>query len=328
LHALILAALGNGAEVLTFVLHPIQGRVEGVSKTVLVVGSMASAMVFACVAALLTATPGAGKPRTVTLVGAGDIAGCNFKADRKTARLLGRIPGTVFTLGDNAYQNGTRKQFRNCYDPTWGKYKKRTRPTAGNHDYHTSGAEPYFDYFGWRAGKPGRGYYSYELGSWHIVALNSNCKELGGCGRRSAQGRWLKSDLDRHDAKCTLAYFHEPLFASGNVLDTHKVRSFWNKLYNHQADVILSGHAHRYERFARITPSGERSSARGIRQFIVGTGGAPDEFQQGPDDPRVQAKKVGAPGVLKLDLGSGFYHWKFVPVAGRNYTDSGRARCH
>jgi hypothetical protein len=298
------------------------------SKTGLVIGSMASAMVLACMAALLTSTPGGGKPRTVTLVGAGDIAGCNFKADRKTARLVGKIEGTVFTLGDNAYQNGTRKQFRNCYDPTWGKYKKRTRPTAGNHEYRTSGAKPYFDYFGWRAGKPTRGYYSYDKGSWHIVALNSNCKEVGGCGRRSAQGRWLKSDLDRHEAKCTLAYFHEPLFASGYIRNTHKVRSFWNKLYNHQADVIVSGHAHRYERFARITPSGERSSARGIRQFIVGTGGAPGEPQEGPDDPRVQAKKVGAPGVLKLELGSGFYQWKFVPVVGRNYTDSGRARCH
>jgi acid phosphatase type 7 len=298
------------------------------SKSILVVGAMASAMLLAFMATLLTAPPGGGKTRTVTLVGAGDIAGCNFKADRKTARLVGKIEGTVFTLGDNTYQHGTRKQFRNCYDPTWGKYKKRTRPTAGNHDYHTSVAKPYFDYFGWRAGKPSRGYYSYDRGSWHIVALNSNCKEVGGCGRRSAQGRWLKSDLDRHEAKCTLAYFHEPLFASGNVRNTHKVRSFWNKLYNHQADVILSGHAYRYERYARITLSGERSSARGIRQFIVGTGGAPGEFQRGPDDPRVQAKKVGAPGVLKLELGAGFYRWKFVPVVGRNYTDSGRARCH
>ena len=160
------------------------------------------------------------------------------------------------------------------------------------------------------------------------MALNSNCKEVGGCGRRSAQGHWLRRDLDRHRARCTLAYFHHPLYASGRGLDTPKVRSFWKKLYNHHAEVILSGHAHRYERFARITPSGKRSSARGIRQFIVGTGGAPGGSQHGPNEPRVQAKKIGAPGVLKLELGSGFYHWKFVPVVGRNYTDSGRARCH
>src|ERR671910_433174 len=125
---------------------------EGMSKSVLVVGAMASAMVLACMAALLTAVPGASQARTVTLVGAGDIAGCDFNADRKTARLLGRIPGTVFTLGDNVYPDGTSKQFRDCYDPTWGKYKRRTRPSVGNHEYHTAGAKPYFDYFGWRAG--------------------------------------------------------------------------------------------------------------------------------------------------------------------------------
>jgi acid phosphatase type 7 len=301
---------------------------EGMSKSVLVVGAMASAMVLACMAALLTAVPGVGKPRTVTLVGAGDIAGCDFKTDRKTARLLGRIPGTVFTLGDNVYPEGTRKQFRDCYNPTWGKYKKRTRPSLGDQDYKTSGAKPYFDYFGWRAGKPSRGYYSYDLGSWHIVALNSNCKEVGGCDWRSAQGRWLRRDLAQHPVRCTLAYFHHPLYASGTGYDSPKVKPFWYMLYNHHADVILNGNTHRYERFARITPSGARSSARGIRQFIVGTGGAPGGSQKGPDEPRVQAKKVDAPGVLKLGLGSGFYHWRFVPVAGRNYTDSGRARCH
>jgi hypothetical protein len=160
------------------------------------------------------------------------------------------------------------------------------------------------------------------------VVLNSNCKEVGGCKWKSAQGRWLRTDLANHRARCTLAYFHHPLYASGRGEESLKVKPFWHILYNHHADVILSGHAHRYERFARIKPSGERSSSRGIRQFIVGTGGAKREFQQGPDEPRVQAKKVGAPGVLKLDLGSGFYRWKFVPVAGRNYTDSGRARCH
>jgi acid phosphatase type 7 len=301
---------------------------EGMSKTVLVVGSMAAAMLLACMASVLTAVPSSGKQRTVTLVGAGDIAGCDFKADRKTARLLGRIQGTVFTLGDNVYPAGTRAQFRDCYGPTWGKYKKRTRPTAGDQDYATSGAKPYFDYFEWRAGKPSRGYYSYDRGTWHIVALNSNCIEVGGCDWRSAQGLWLRRDLAHHQAKCTLAYFQHPLYASGNGYDSPKVKPFWHTLYNHHAEVILNGDAHRYERFARITPSGKRSSARGIRQFIVGTGGAPGGSQKGPDEPRVQAKKVDAPGVLKLELGKGFYRWKFVPVVGRNYTDSGRARCH
>jgi acid phosphatase type 7 len=149
-----------------------------------------------------------------------------------------------------------------------------------------------------------------------------------GNGAGSAQGHWLRRDLDRHRARCTLAYFHHPLYASGSGYDSPEVKPFWHILYNHHAEVILNGHAHRYERFARIKPSGARSLAKGIRQFIVGTGGAPGEFQHGSDEPRVQAKKIGAPGVLKLELGSGFYHWKFVPVAGRNYTDSGRARCH
>jgi acid phosphatase type 7 len=301
---------------------------EGLSKIVLAVGSMASVMLLACMAAALTATPSDGHPRTVTLVGAGDIAGCDFKHDSKTARLLGKIPGTVFTLGDNAYSEGTSKQFRNCYDPTWGTYKKRTRPSVGNREYDTSGGKPYFDYFGWPAGEPSRGYYSYDRGAWHIVALNSNCKEIGGCEWRSAQGHWLRTDLAHHRARCTLAYFHHPLYASGSGYDSPEVKPFWHILYNHHADVILNGHAHRYERFVRIKPSGARSSARGIRQFIVGTGGAPGGSQHGPNEPRVQAKKVGAPGVLKLKLGSDFYHWKFVPVAGRNYTDSGRARCH
>jgi hypothetical protein len=299
---------------------------EGMSKTV-VIGSMASAMLLASIAALLTAVEGASKPQTVTLVGAGDIGRCDDRSDSKTARLVGKIPGTVFTLGDHAYPEGTRAQFRDCYEPTWGKYKNRTRPTAGNHDYHTAGAKAYFNYFRWRAGRP-RGYYSYDRGTWHVVVLNSNCKEVGGCKWKSAQGRWLRTDLANYRARCTLAYFHHPLYASGRGEDSPQVKPFWHILYNHHADVILSGHAHRYERFARITPSGERSSSRGIRQFIVGTGGGRAEFQQGPDEPRVQAKKAGAPGVLKLDLGSGFYHWKFVPVAGRNYTDSGRARCH
>src|ERR687894_1590370 len=182
---------------------------EGMSKSVFVVGAMASAMLVASMAALLTAGPGVGQtgqPRTVTLVGAGDIAGCDFKADRKTARLVGKIGGTIFTLGDNVYPEGTRSQFRNCYGPTWGKYNKRTRPSVGDEDYATSGAKPYFDYFGWRAGKPSRGYYSYDQGTWHIVVLNSNCEEVGGCEWRSTQGHWLRRDLAKHQAKCTLAY--------------------------------------------------------------------------------------------------------------------------
>ena len=295
-------------------------------KTALVVGSVASAMVLACMAAVLTAMPGFGKARTVTLVGAGDIARCDSRHDRATARLLGKIRGTVFTLGDYAYPDGTRAQFRDCYDPTWGRYKKRTRPAVGNHEYHTRGARPYFDYFGARAGRPGRGYYAYDRGRWHIVVLNSNCEEVG-CLSRSRQARWLRRNLARHRARCTLAYFHHPLHTSGRDDDSPEVRRLWTILFRRGADVVLSGHAHRYERYAPVTPKGRRS-AKGIRQFIVGTGGAPGETPKGPNDPRVRAKKIGTPGVLKLRLGPGSYRWKFVSVAGRTFTDSGKDRCH
>jgi Calcineurin-like phosphoesterase len=193
---------------------------KGMRKTVLVVASMASAMMLACVAAVLIAGPGFGQPRTVTLVGAGDIAGCDFGADGATARLLGEIPGTVLNLGDSAYPDGTRAQFRRCYDPTWGEYKERTKPVPGNHDYFTPGAKPYFDYFGKVAGEPDEGYYSYDRGSWHIVALNSNCEEVGGCGADSPQAHWLRRDLLEHPAGCSLAYFHHPLYASGTGYDS------------------------------------------------------------------------------------------------------------
>jgi len=192
---------------------------------------------------------------------------------------------------------------------------------------NSSEAKPYFDYLGWRAGKPTRGYYSYDRGTWHIVALNSNCKEVDGCGWKSAEGRWLRTDLINHQARCTLAYFQHPLYASGRGYDSPKVKPFWHILYTHKADVVLSGNAHRYERYARITPGGAHS-AKGIRQFIVGTGGKLGGEQKGADEPHLQAKKIGAPGVLKLHLGSGFYHWKFVPVEGRHYTDTGKAECH
>jgi acid phosphatase type 7 len=298
-------------------------------KPVLLLTSMALAgLLAASMAAVLTAVPGVGQTATTTLVGAGDIASCNYSADSATARLLGRIPGTVYTLGDNAYPNGSRAQFANCYDPTWGRYKNRTKPTAGNHDYHTIGASPYFRYFGSRAGLPGAGFYSYKRGSWHIVALNSNCDQVGGCARLSPQGRWLRDDLANHPARCTLAYFHHPLYASGTGSDTPKVEPLWRILYNRGADVILSGHAHRYERFRPINPDGDPDSVNGIRQFIVGTGGAPSLGQSGPNDPNMQRKKLGTPGVLRLNLGVGSYSWKFVHIAGETFTDWGSDQCH
>ena len=272
---------------------------------------------------------------------------------------MGNIPGTVYTLGDNAYPSGTRAQFANCYDnyyitgggtydssrpAWWGQYKRRTMPTLGNHEYsaYPETARPYFDYFravnGFKdpsAPVPspgltlGKGYYSYDRGSWHIVALNSICNKVGGCGRRSPQGRWLRNDLADHPSRCTLAYFHHPLFSSREGTQTPEVRPFWRILYNHNADVILSGHAHSYERFAPQRPSGMRDPENGIREFVVGTGGEPpihDSFDSNPANSQV--RKLNTPGVLKLDLQRGTYHWRFVPIAGKTFTDSGKDQCH
>jgi len=301
----------------------------GMRKIVSLLASMALAVLVACGVAALAAGPGIGQTATVTLVGAGDIAGCSEKgASSATARLLGNIPGTVFTLGDNVQGQGDASEFKNCYDPTWGKYKQRTKPSVGNHDYYTAGAKPYYDYFGARAGARGKGYYSYNRGSWHIVALNSNCEKVGGCGRLSPQGRWLRNDLANNtNRKCTLAYFHHPLYASGTSSNAPEVKPFWNILYNRGAEVILAGHAHRYERYAKITPGGARS-ANGIRQFIVGTGGEPGGDFDGPYHPDMQRFKRNTPGVLKLSLRAGSYAWKFVPIAGKTFTDSGTTSCH
>ena len=286
----------------------------------------AGCILLACVAAVLTAIPVFGQTTVVTLVGAGDIASCSQTYDSATARLLGNIPGTVYTLGDNVYPSGTADRFRNCYDPTWGRYKARTKPTLGNHDYTTNGASAYFDYFSaQQTGARGKGYYSYDRGNWHIVALNSNCDRVS-CASDSAQANWLRNDLRNNPSECTLAYWHEPLYASGTGSDEPRVNPFWKILYNQGAEVILAGHAHRYERYAKLTPGGARS-ANGIRQFIVGTGGEPGGTYNGPDHPDMQVMKRNTPGVLKLNLRADSYTWKFVPTAG-SFSDSGSDKCH
>jgi hypothetical protein len=286
----------------------------------------AGCILLACVAAVLTAIPVFGRTATATLVGAGDIARCSSEnKDSATAKLLGNIPGTVYTLGDNVYPSGTAAQFRNCYDPTWGRHKVRTRPTLGNHGYNTNGSSAYFNYFGARAGTRGKGYYSYDRGAWHIVALNSNCDHVS-CANDSVQANWLRNDLANNPSRCTLAYFHHPLYASGTGSDTPKVRPFWNILYRHHADVILAGHAHRYERFRPITPSGD-PSPNGIRQFIAGTGGEPGGDYNGPDHPDMQVMKRNTPGVLRLNLRAGSYTWKLIPIAGKTFSDSGSDEC-
>jgi acid phosphatase type 7 len=265
-------------------------------------------------------------PQDPVLVGAGDISRCSSSDDEATAALVARLPeATVFTTGDNVYPDGTAANYAECYEPTWGAFKDRTRPAAGNHDYHTPGAAAYFDYFGAAAGAPGKGWYSYDLGSWHVVVLNSNCDEVGGCGPGSPQERWLRADLAAHPGDCTLAYWHHPRFSSARHGNQPAVEPFWRALYEAGADVVLNGHDHSYEVFAPQDPAGA-ADPRGIREFVVGTGGArPYRFET------VQANSVsrssGTAGVLRLTLRPGSYDWQFLPVAGGTHTDAGSADC-
>jgi hypothetical protein len=263
-----------------------------------------------------TSSTGAADP---VLVGAGDISKCTSTGDSKTAALVAAIPGTVFTTGDNVYPTGTLSQFQTCYDPTWGAFKSRTRPSPGNHDYETTGASGYYTYFGSLAGAAGKGYYAYDLGSWRIYALNSNCWAVGGCGASSAQTKWLKADLAANPKRCVLAYWHHQLFSSGEHGNYSRSRAFWDALYAAHADVILVGHDHDYERFARLTPSGVASS-NGIRQFVVGTGGA--ELRPFRSiKPHSLVRNASTLGVLKLTLHATSYDWNFVPQAGKTFTD-------
>ena len=262
------------------------------------------------------------------MVGAGDIAKCSSSADEATARLLDNTPGTVFTVGDNVYPSGTAAEFRNCYGPSWGRHKARTRPAVGNHEYETAGASGYYNYFGSAAGSPSRGYYSYDRGEWHVVALNSNCKEVGGCGATSPMVTWLRKDLAANPTRCTLAYFHHPLFSSGSDHgDQPQVRPLWKALYAADAEVVVGGHDHDYERFTPQRPDGTRDGTWGMRQFVVGTGGA-TQRGFGKIKPNSQARNATTPGVLKLTLYRDSYSWRFVPVAGKTFTDSGTKSCH
>jgi hypothetical protein len=262
------------------------------------------------------------------LVGAGDIADCaDLSGAEATAKLLDAIPGTVFTAGDNAYEQGTAEQFAKCYDPTWGRHKTRTRPSVGNHEFHSGGATPYFDYFGAAAGDPKQGYYSYELGSWHIIVLNSECLEVGGCQAGSRQEKWLQDDLHAHPATCTLAYWHKPLFSSGAKHGNDpEIKPFWNDLYAAHVAVVLNGHDHDYERFAPQDPDGQADPTRGIREFVVGTGGK-NHRPFGTALRTSETRNADAFGVLKLVLHTHSYDWQFIAEPGKTFADSGSGQC-
>ena len=266
-------------------------------------------------------------PAAEILVGAGDIASCDSDADEKTASLLDRIAGTVFTLGDNVYDDGKASEFKECYEPTWGRHKARTRPASGNHDYRADAAKPYFDYFGEAAGDPQEGWYSYDLGGWHVVVLNSNCAAVGGCGPDSEQVRWLRDDLAAHPVACTLGYWHHPRFSAGKYEDNDELRPFWQALYDAGADVVMGGHDHNYQRYAPQNPDGAADESMGIRQFVVGTGGK-SFYDIKRSHANLEVSRDDTHGVLKLTLMAGSYAWEFIPVQGESFTDSGSDVCH
>jgi len=269
-----------------------------------------------------------GEESPTVLVGAGDIADCSeIEGAQATAALLASIPGTIFAAGDTGCPDGTEENFTKCYAPTWGRFKDRTRPAPGNHEYHIRGAAPYFKYFGAAAGEPGKGYYSYELGGWHIISLNSNCSDIGGCGAGSAEETWLRHDLAAHPAKCTLAYWHHPLFTSGQHGNDPESKAFWQDLYAAGAEIVINGHDHDYERFAPQDPDGRLDRARGIREFVVGTGGRHRRSFR-PFIPNSESHDSDSFGVLKLTLYPDHYKWQFIPAAKATFTDSGQDTCH
>lgn len=269
-----------------------------------------------------------GQPRPKTILVAGDIAGCSWRGDSRTAQLIEGLSGLVMTAGDNAYQRGKYGEFRDCYGPTWGRFLNRTRPVLGNHDWATAEARGYFRYFGARAGPEGTGYYAFDRGEWRIYALVSDCSAVGGCGTDDPQYRWLQADLAANPRRCVLAVWHRPRWSSGSHGNSHGAGRLHNLLYAAGADVIVNGHDHIYERFAPARPGGEPDATYGIRQFIVGTGGAPLYPVSAPYAPNSVVRNTSAHGVLRLTLGSGEYDWEFLPVAGETYTDTGSAACH
>ena len=281
--------------------------------------------------ALLGRGPAAVAEEPIVVAAAGDVAcapggspsatGCR---QSDTADVVaGMNPAAVLALGDLQYDHGTAAEFA-AYDATWGRFKPITHPVPGNHEYDTSGAAGYYGYFGGAAGDPARGYYSWDIGAWHMIALNSECGAAGGCDPGDPQETWLRADLAANAGRCTLAYWHHPLFSSSH--DSSDSRPFWDALYAGGADLVLNGHSHNYEHFAPQTPSGS-ANPMGLRQFVVGTGGV--YFHSlGSLQPNTVARQDNTFGVLKLSLYGSRYDWQFMPVAGSTWSDAGSANCH
>ena len=262
--------------------------------------------------------PSKASAASVVLVGAGDIASCSYDNDEATAKLLDQIPGTVFAVGDLAYTKGSYSQFVNCYHPTWGRHKRHMRPVPGNHEYKTSGAAGYFQYFS-RAPL----YYAYNLGDWRIYALNSEID----VSATSPQMQWLKQDLAANPRLCVLAYWHRPRWSSGKKHGPDpKYQDLWATLYNAGAELVINGHEHQYERFTPMNAAGA-VAPQGLREIVVGTGGAA-LYGFGSIHPASVVRNASTHGVLKLTLNTNSYSWIFIPVAGKTFTDGGTTSCH
>jgi hypothetical protein len=272
------------------------------------------------------APPDGARSHFARLIGAGDISSCDSSGDSKTATLLDDMYGTVFAAGDTVYEDGSTSQYRDCYEPTWGRHKSRTKPSVGNHEYKTSGASGYFDYYGTAAGARGKGWYSYRRGEWLVISLNSNCGRVG-CGPGSEQEEWLRATLEANPTKCAIAYMHHPRYSSGSHGNQTMVTPLWEALYDYGVDVVVAGHDHDYERFAMQDPYGNRDDEAGIREFVVGTGGK-SRYSFGTTKANSLKRQNSAYGVLRLSLYPDKYYFKFVPEEGKSFTDQGYRSCH
>lgn len=266
------------------------------------------------------------------LIGAGDISYCgpDYLGDDQTALLLQSLikqypQAALFTAGDNVQGDGLDWEYRDCFNPTWGQFKERIHPSPGNHDIMTGAGAPYYAYFGAAAGQPMQGWYSYDLGSWHIVSLNTNCNDVA-CGPGSAQANWLEQDLSSHPAACTLLYWHSPRWSSGLAGSNAAAVNFWNIAAQHGAAVVVSGDDHDYERFTPLNAAGT-PDPRGVREFVAGTGGAPERVWGPKILPGSEVHNNTTWGVLVFKLYPGRYEWNFAPVAGGAFHDSGAGAC-
>ncbi|MFL5759808.1 MAG: metallophosphoesterase family protein, partial [Thermomicrobiales bacterium] len=268
----------------------------------------------------------------IGFIGAGDIAGCSNTSDSDSGAIIAAHPADyVFTLGDNAYDNGTSTEFANCYNPAWGGFKNRTHPAPGNHDYSTANATGYFGYFGAAAGDPTKGYYSYDLpgSNWHVIVVNSNCGSIGGCAVGNPQYVWLQADLVANSSKNVVAMWHHPRYSSGTTHgNATNMDAIWDLLVVNHVDLVLNGHEHNLEVFAPLGASDNVDTANGTREFVIGTGGKDGNYPFGAAITGSGYRCAGALGVMEFQLYGDHYTWQFINSPGSTCSTSGSQPVH